>query len=1332
VSNPGVKEMLSVLDALKRTVRDFAAREEKLAGEFRAQSAAAAKLADEFEIKRLAKLAHNMERENEEFEERKKQCEADYEYRKARINQAHASVRKHVMDEIGEQHGQAKSKIQASTLEAEHHRDDELAGTVTTLENFRRWVAESIEVSEQLTKSARQAFGGRFRRWLSATHKWPAPDISPDEDKLVDEIQRLQTKAHEELEQFKQFPLPKIFRFIPVWLMTLVFLAAAAVLEMEHLQVKMVVPPSGAAVVAGVMLVLLAIYFFGTGSAGLLAKTIAGDLAKARRLLDAASEKAESRYQREQDRIRVEHETTVRTLNQEWRSAVKGAIDSRGARPVSLDEQAARIFQTHERQHRTAVERLEPEHKQIRARLQAESEAEAKKFADMQMSNMARFETAVQSRWHALETEWKSTITPLYEQLHAANAAAEKDFPDWNSDVWKNWTPPTEFKNAAKFAKLEVDVAAFAEAITKDKRLAVPEAKFSTPLSLAFPLEGSILFETNKGGETEAVTAINNIIFRLLSATPPGKVNFTIFDPVGLGQNFAALMHLADYEEGYINSRIWTQSGQFEEKLAELNEHMEKVIQMYLRNEYATIADYNAQAGSIAEKYHFLVIASFPVNFSDVAAKRLRNIAANGARCGVYTLIHWDQRQPAPNDFVPDEMRKNSVRLVRGDSHFYIASWREPGVRIVPDPAPSPECATKFLHDVGASSKDSTRVEVPFQQVAPPNGKIWSETTTEELRVPIGRSGATKFQYLEIGKGTRQHALIAGKTGSGKSTLFHIIVTNLALWCSPEEVEFYLVDFKKGVEFKCYANRHLPHAKVVAIESDRAFGLSVLQRVDEELRRRGDLFRQLGVQDVPGYKKAGGKEPMPRSLLMIDEFQEFFTEEDRVSQGAAVLLDRIVRQGRAFGIHVLLGSQTLGGAYTLARATIGQMVVRIALMCNEADAFLIMDQDNPAPRLLTRPGEGIYNDAAGSIEGNSPFQAVWLAEEVRDDYLEKIRERADAKKFPGPFVFEGSAPADVRENLVLNETLQSWKTFSLSAPSGRGEGRGEVREKASARDALTPHPAPLPVEGRGKQVPAQPRIWLGAPNSIKGPTEAVFLRQSGSNLLVVGQSEERELTLLGVAVVSLAAQWAKGAARFVVLDSSSPGSVERDFLERTCKAVPQEIVQAGNANLAEAMGALAEELKKRAADESAAAPETFVFIHGLQNFKKLRNEDEFSFSSGDTGAPNPAAILQSLISDGPAHGIHVIATCDTYNNVNRFLGRKTLAEFEMRVLFQMSASDSASLVESPDAGTLGLHRALYYNDREGYTEIFRPYARPGNEWIEEVAGLLNGGGKKGS
>src|SRR6201999_3242039 len=128
---------------------------------------------------------------------------------------------------------------------------------------------------------------------------------------------------------------------------------------------------------------------------------------------------------------------------------------------------------------------------------------------------------------------------------------------------------------------------------------------------------------------------------------------------------------------------------------------------------------------------------------------------------------------------------------------------------------------------------------------------------------------------MKLGRGVAQHALIAGKTGSGKSTLLHVMITNLALWYSADEVEFYLVDFKKGVEFKTYETHGLPHARAIAVESDREFGLSVLQRVDAELTRRGEIFRKLGVQDLASYRQTKESRPMPRTLLIIDEFQEF-------------------------------------------------------------------------------------------------------------------------------------------------------------------------------------------------------------------------------------------------------------------------------------------------------------------------------------------------------------------------------------------------------------------------------------------------------------------------
>src|SRR4029077_4170452 len=228
--------------------------------------------------------------------------------------------------------------------------------------------------------------------------------------------------------------------------------------------------------------------------------------------------------------------------------------------------------------------------------------------------------------------------------------------------------------------------------------------------------------------------------------------------------------------------------------------------------------------------------------------------------------------------------------------------WVYPAFERLPLALDKPPVAYRF-HDViraaGRGAKDSTNVGVLVEQVAPEESDYWKGDSGKELVVPIGRAGARRLQPVRLGRGTSQHLLVAGKTGSGKSTFLHALVTNAALHYSPDQVEFYLIDFKKGVEFKTYASHHLPHARVIAIESEREFGLSVLDRLDGELRRRGELFRTAGVQDLAGYREARPGEVMPRSLLVVDEFQELFVEDDKLAQEAALLLDRLVRQGRA-------------------------------------------------------------------------------------------------------------------------------------------------------------------------------------------------------------------------------------------------------------------------------------------------------------------------------------------------------------------------------------------------------------------------------------------------
>ncbi|MGD0744706.1 MAG: hypothetical protein ABSA45_06085, partial [Verrucomicrobiota bacterium] len=629
-SHLGLNETLALLNRLRSAVQDFAAREEKLAGEFRTRSAAEAKVFDTDKQRQESRLAVAIADAEEDFEIQKAKWESKFEKRKALITQAHLIVTQQVREGVGGREGRRKQKIREGSTQAEHDREAELAATAATLADFKTKLTGSREAFDLLEKEARSAFRGygKFRRLLSPRRRWPEPDQTPDEYQLLEELHRLPAAIRRELDGFKQLPLPRFFRFFPMWLFLIVLLllfAFSPVLLRQAGLDSISLRETGAAL-AGLFVIALAIYLYGGHRVGPTAKTLARNLATARRLHDVCLEKAESRCWQEQERIQTEFESTTRRLNQQWKQTVKEAVGTRGQRAQAVDEKTSRALQKNEQLSRAKLSQLEREHADNVARLQQEMEAQTGQLAGVHEAKVAKLNADIQGRWQLLAGEWNNCIQPIHETLRAANAAAEELFPGWQHPVWKQWTLPEEFKNAAKFGRMDVETGKLAEATPKDKRLALPfPANFSIPLTLKYPGQGSILFETSKTGGEEAVAAINNIIFRLLSTHPPGKLSFTIFDPVGLGQNFAGLMHLADYEETHINSRIWTQTTQLEEKLAELNEHMEKVIQMYLRNEYETIAEYNAQAGTIAEKYHFLVIADFPVNFSETAGRRLIN-----------------------------------------------------------------------------------------------------------------------------------------------------------------------------------------------------------------------------------------------------------------------------------------------------------------------------------------------------------------------------------------------------------------------------------------------------------------------------------------------------------------------------------------------------------------------------------------------------------------------------------------------------------------------------------------------------------------------------------
>ncbi|MBX3378815.1 MAG: AAA family ATPase [Phycisphaeraceae bacterium] len=901
-----------------------------------------------------------------------------------------------------------------------------------------------------------------------------------------------------------------------------------------------------------------------------------------------------------------------------------------------------------------------------------------------------------------LQSRWLDEGNRLLSEAKGVGVASEEDQPAWDALLER---PARETSNdLIRVGWINVNLAEMPGGLPTSEGLKLSgETLLRLPLNLDLRGVGSLVLHTTPESRARALGTVQAAMLRLLSQLPPGKVRFTMFDPIGLGQSFAGFMQLADFEPQIVGDRIWTEPRHIEQKLSDLTEHMEQVIQKYLRNQFASIQDYNVQAGEIAEPFRFLVIADLPANFSEAAAKRLAAIVASGPRCGVFTLIMADSRARPPAWLPMSDIERGAItlhwkgdRFVAKDDDF--ARWN-----IELEQAPPDELSNALVNRLGSLAKDSGRVQVPFDTVAPRPDEMWTRSSAKELDAPIGRAGATKIQSLVLGKGTAQHGLIAGRTGSGKSTLLHAIITSLAMWYSPEEIELYLVDFKKGVEFKTYATNQLPHARVIAVESEREFGISVLRRLDAELTRRGTIMRDLGVQDLAGYRNATkdnpDRDPMPRVLFIVDEFQEFFVEDDKMAQEAMLLLDRLVRQGRAFGMHVVLGSQTIGGAYSLARSTIGQMAVRIALQCSESDSYLILSEDNPAARLLTRPGEAIYNDASGLLEGNSPFQVVWLPDDARDEKLRQVRDKTATlrRKPPPALIFEGNLPSNMERNAGLLALLS-------------GEGR-------SARVA--------------------PKVWLGDAVSIKDPTAVTFRPQSGANLLIVGQSERAAFGLLVGATIALAARLPQppreGAApRITILEGPSPEWDGATPLLETATRLSPTVKHAAARGADEALATVHAELERRRGIEQGEFEPVFLVVHGVHRFRSLRKaEDDYGFSgNGEEAVTKPDKQFMSILREGPTVGIHTIAWCDNVANLERAIDRRGVKEFDLRALFQMSGADSSSLIDSPHAQSLGQNRALLYSEETGTFEKFRPYAPPDAEALARLLAPLAAGAQR--
>ena len=212
------------------------------------------------------------------------------------------------------------------------------------------------------------------------------------------------------------------------------------------------------------------------------------------------------------------------------------------------------------------------------------------------------------------------------------------------------------------------------------------------------------------------------------------------------------------------------------------------------------------------------------------------------------------------------------------------------------------------------------------------------------------------------------HILIGGSTGSGKSVLLKLLL----MQCVKKGAEVYIADFKGGVDFP-----PVWHEKCEIItEPDEL--TEILEAIVNELKYRKVLLKESACPNIDEYNKITNKR-LNRIILACDEIAEVLdktglSKEDKaVVQKTENLLSVIARQGRAFGIHLILATQRPD-----ANILSGQIKNNIDYrVCGRADNILsqiILDKADANDR-VPKNAQGRFLDNHDVL-----FQAYWFDE----------------------------------------------------------------------------------------------------------------------------------------------------------------------------------------------------------------------------------------------------------------------------------------------------------------------------------------------------------------
>lgn len=798
--------------------------------------------------------------------------------------------------------------------------------------------------------------------------------------------------------------------------------------------------------------------------------------------------------------------------------------------------------------------------------------------------------------------------------------------------------------------------------------------KHKLPAILSFEEINGLCFLATPDNRETIHKVLQAIVLRFVASLPTELCKFILYDGTGLGSNLITLSNLNAKITG---GEIITDPQTLLKSLRTIQSHIPNVIQKVLGYKYSdkTLIELNSITKESYVPYNFLVITDYPNSFSKDHYETLEMILKNCKRAGVFVLMSMDTSYVNPNSYDDTpyiDILKNMTTIYGKEDRYYIKNSLHDDIfrrfRLTLD--------TSFLDDIDnildyikAKEDSIKRVKsIELLDYIPKNGLWWKKNSAEELNIPFGMTPGSELVNLSITQTSGQNvAVVVGIPGSGKSVFLNTIITSAAIHYSPDEIELYLIDFS-GVEFNSYADYELPHAKVIAPESEREFGISVLRRIKDEGNRRIELFRKAGVNNITDYRRNNPSEKMPRILVIIDEFQTFFENDmDKISDEAENIIHIIVQKYRKFGINLILATQ--GIHKYINKIELGMIANRVAFEWKEDDSHYLFAGQAPS-YMVSEPGDCVYNNKTGKANSNVQTKCFNISQAQLKPVLQQLKDKASSLNLSkkDSIIFRSDARAYLSDNKYLG-----------------------LIEKADT--------------------PNKVKVYLGEPIAIADDHVYVELQHNvNANIVIIGGLGHDTAQRIAInCVKSLLLAHNDSKATFVFLNFMQNDTSLYNKPQELYSGIPFVHDFVETQEQLQYLEKIKTEIERRKASPLIKKRHIYISIYSYEFAHAYKKPSDW----GDMS--EYGEILSYILEHGPLVGVYTILQVSDLGSLKKSLDSK-LNFFNHRIVLQMSEDDSRDTIDTAIASKLyeegkpsSINRAYYYNKSNNSITKFKPY-----------------------